>query len=116
MVQADISISLGLVVPELVINALKHAFPDGRQGKIKVDYRAQGRNWTLSVKDDGVGMLKKPDGATAGLGTSIVESLAKQLKARVYFADNHPGTAVSIVHKQVFAVDGAKAGPTAAAV
>ncbi len=116
VVQADISISLGLVVTELVINALKHAFPDGRQGKIKVDYRAQGRNWTLSVKDDGVGMLKKPDGATAGLGTSIVESLAKQLKARVYVADNHPGTAVSIVHKQVFAVDGAKAGPTAAAV
>jgi two-component sensor histidine kinase len=38
---ADISVSLGLIVTELVINALKHAFPQDRQGKINVDYRSQ---------------------------------------------------------------------------
>ena len=66
MVGADASVSLGLIVTELVINALKHAFPDRRKGKILVDYRAYGTEWTLSVRDDGVGM---PEGETKpGLG------------------------------------------------
>jgi two-component sensor histidine kinase len=105
-VKADVSVSLGLIVTELVINALKHAFPDERAGKIVVDYRSQGPNWTLSVNDDGVGMPQSEAGATAGLGTSIVEALARQLHARVKVADRNPGTAVSIVHAHLAAVDG----------
>ena len=57
---ADTSVSLGLIVTELVINALKHAFPDNRKGKIMVDYHARGPNWDLSVGDDGVGMPTDP--------------------------------------------------------
>ena len=48
--------SLGLIVTELVINALKHAFPDHRKGKIVVSYHCDGDAWTLSVADDGVGI------------------------------------------------------------
>ena len=104
-VTADISISLGLIVTELVINALKHAFPGGRPGKIEVDYRSRGPNWTLSVGDDGVGIPGDPAYAKPGLGTSIVEALARQLHARVQVADSQPGTAVSIIHTQIAAVD-----------
>ncbi len=107
-VGADISISLGLIVTELVINALKHAFPDDRGGKIVVDYRSQGPNWTLCVGDDGVGMPQDSTQAPPGLGTSIVEAIAKQLRARVLIADRRPGTAVSIVHTQIAAVDALK--------
>jgi signal transduction histidine kinase len=39
VVSANSSVSLGLIITELVINALKHAFPDQRQGKITIDYR-----------------------------------------------------------------------------
>ena len=105
VVQADVSVSLGLIVTELVINALKHAFPAGSHGRIMVGYQAQGPNWTLSVGDDGVGM---PDGlarAKPGLGTSIVEALARQLRARVKVADGRPGTDVSIIHAHLAAVD-----------
>jgi two-component sensor histidine kinase len=110
-VLADVSVSLGLIVTELVINALKHAFPGGRGGKIKVDYLSHGPNWTLSVGDDGVGM---PQGdVTQGLGTSIVEALAKQLQARVHAADAKPGTLVSVIHTQIVAV---ATEPEAAAV
>ncbi len=97
---ADASVSLGLIVTELVINALKHAFPDGRNGKIVVDYRANGAEWTLSVADDGVGMPADPEAVEPGLGTSIVEALAKHLKANVQVANAGPGTAVSIMHAQ----------------
>jgi two-component sensor histidine kinase len=95
---ADTSVSLGLIVTELVINALKHAFPGNRGGRILVDYRCCGPDWTLSVKDDGVGIAGDPGIAKAGLGTSIVEALAKQLGAEIKVIDAHPGTEVSIAH------------------
>lgn len=88
------SVSLGLMVTELVINALKHAFPDDRVGTIKVAYRTSDASWALSVADDGVGM---PDGVgRPGLGTSIVRALATQLRADVKLVDMKPGTAVWI--------------------
>jgi two-component sensor histidine kinase len=114
-VPASTSVSLGLVVTELVINSLKHAFPGRRKGKILVGYKAHGPNWTLSVRDDGVGMPEDPASAKAGLGTTIVETLAKQLKARVQVASANPGTLVSIVHTQIAAVDEASE-PTQEAV
>ena len=93
-VGADVSISLGLVVTELVINALKHAYPDERGGNIVVRYSSSVTAWVLSVSDDGVGMAKGLRAAKAGLGSSIVEALAKQLHAEVAVTDAHPGTQV----------------------
>ena len=97
-VPAEMSASLGLIVTELVINALKHAFPDDRAGKIEVAYKSKGEDWTLSVRDDGVGIKSEPKAAKAGLGTSIVEALSKQLRATVEVTDAKPGTRVSVVH------------------
>ncbi len=93
----DISVSLGLIVTELVINALKHAFPQHRPGTIIVTYTVDGDAWKLSVMDDGVGVTHDP-GAKPGLGTSIVEALARHLQAAVETADAAPGTRVSIIH------------------
>jgi len=98
-VDANISVSLGLIVTELVINALKHAFPGRNQtGKIKVDYLSEGTGWTLTVGDNGVGMPGGQAGAKPGLGTGIVDALSKQLDASVSVTDAGPGTTVSIVH------------------
>jgi len=96
---ADVSVSLGLIVTELVINALKHAFPEQRGGSIVVGYKTNRSDWSLSVSDDGVGMPKSRAPAKAGLGTSIVEALAKQLDAGVVIAEGNPGTVISIVHR-----------------
>jgi two-component sensor histidine kinase len=98
VIDADVSVSLGLIVTELVINALKHAFPDHRAGKIKVGYASKGTDWALSVSDNGVGMPADAASAKPGLGTSIVEALARQLDAKVRIANGRPGTSVSIVH------------------
>ena len=98
MVEADTSVSLGLIVTELVINALKHAFPSGRHGTITVDYHYDDPAWFLSVRDDGVGMPGNLDRAQAGLGTSIVEALARKLRAVIHVDDQNPGTAIHISH------------------
>ena len=95
---ADRSVSLGLIVTELVINSLKHAFPaDSDKGSITVGFHATGEEWSLIVSDDGAGFHGEHDGAKPGLGTGIVNALAAQLSASVVVTDGDPGTVVSIV-------------------
>ena len=105
MVAAEVSVSLGLMVTELVINALKHGFPDARHGAITVRYRALGPDWSLSVTDDGIGMAADRSGTKVGLGTSIVEALANQLRAEVRRSDAEPGAVVSVVHSGAVAAN-----------
>ncbi len=92
------AVSLGLIVTELMINALKHAFPDAKQdNKIGVRYQANPSGWRLTVTDNGVGKLDENSPlARAGLGTSIVAALAEQLSARVEIRSSAAGTSVSI--------------------
>lgn len=92
--------SLGLIVTELVMNALKHASLDARaEGQIIVRYETAGTDWKLSVCDNGVGWL---DGVFAqqksGLGTGIVRALSQQLDAQVETLSGAQGTTVSITH------------------
>ncbi len=95
-VTPDEAIGLGLITTELVINALKHAFPKGK-GQVTVTYESQKNKWKLSIGDDGVG-LKSNSARDEGLGTSIVESLAVQLDAEVSRISTERGTVVSVSH------------------
>ncbi|MFZ4689784.1 MAG: sensor histidine kinase [Polymorphobacter sp.] len=97
-VTANASVSIGLVVTELVINSLKHAFPGDRKGHILVDYVGSGNGWTLKVSDDGIGMQGEAD-VSAGLGTNIISALARHLGADVTVSDGRPGTHVALIHK-----------------
>jgi chemotaxis protein methyltransferase CheR len=92
--------SFGLIVTELVMNALKHAFPDEKvEGQITVAYDTVGTNWKLSVSDNGIG---QPGGVFAkensGLGTGIVKALSQQLDAQFATVAGPEGTTVSITH------------------
>ncbi len=93
------AVSIGLIITELVINALKHAFPGDRAGEILVGYDVERAGWCLSVSDNGVG--RRDDGhehTRTGLGTNIVEALAHQLNARIEVSSGPQGTSVSIIH------------------
>ena len=103
IVSSHQAVSLGLIVTELVINALKHAFPDDRDGSVIVSYQVQPLGWTLSVTDDGVGRPPPSPTARIGLGTSLIDAMARQLDARVVMSDATPGTRAAIVN-----VDGDK--------
>jgi two-component sensor histidine kinase len=105
-VDARVCVSLGLIVTELVINALKHAFPGGGPGKITVDYNLHGPNWVLCVCDNGVGMPPTGAAVRTGMGTTIVQALATQLNASVEITAENPGTKVSIHHAQIALLQG----------
>ncbi len=92
-VETDRAVSLGLIVNELVTNALKYAYPGG-EGEIRVGLRQQGDTMHLTVEDDGIGY---PEGATpkgSGLGSVIVSAMARQVKATVEVDSGPCGTRV----------------------
>lgn len=97
-VPSEEAVSLGLIVTELVINALKHAFSlSAKGGRIVVGYESRGQDWKLSVSDNGRGMPKTiPGDKSKGLGTTLVTALAQQLEAQVGTASNHTGTTISV--------------------
>lgn len=85
------AISFGLLTTELVINALKYAFPK-EEGEIVVRYECENSHWKLSIEDNGVGYVKNPE--SQGLGTSIVSSLSRQLQAQLTLHSSPRGTSV----------------------
>jgi two-component sensor histidine kinase len=94
------AVSIGLIVTELVMNALKHAFPsEKKDAAIVVSYKVSDTDWKLTISDNGGG---KPDLSAVekkgGLGISLVKSLAKQLDAGVETVSDSHGTAVTITH------------------
>jgi chemotaxis protein methyltransferase CheR len=99
-VSSSKAVSIGLIVTEGMINALKHAFPEAKEDShIVVTYAETGSGWKLAIADNGVG--KPTEGLTAaasGLGTSIVNALAQQLGANVDLASGPSGTVLSVVH------------------
>jgi chemotaxis protein methyltransferase CheR len=94
------AISLGLIVTELVINALKYAFPDhSKAAAVTVRYEINGTDWKLTVSDNGVGRAEQGGPpAKGGLGTSLVKALAQQLDAKVVIISGPTGMSVSVAH------------------
>jgi two-component sensor histidine kinase len=95
---SDKAVSIGLIVTELMINAVKYAFPVKKAGAlVHVTYESQGPDWKLTVSDNGVG--KGPDDVAetaGGLGTIIVKALVQQLGARMDVVSSPAGMSVSI--------------------
>ncbi|MBX9634553.1 MAG: sensor histidine kinase, partial [Magnetospirillum sp.] len=85
----DDAVPLGLVVNEAVSNALKHAFPDGRPGAIRVGF-VGGDDFVLTVVDDGIGLHSRPKGN--GIGTTIMNSLAGQMDAVTNLTNRKDGS------------------------
>jgi PAS domain S-box-containing protein len=81
------AVPLGLLVNELVTNALKHAFPDGRRGHVsaRVSVSADGARGTLTVSDDGVGFQAAAAAGGTSTGLAIVDALSRQLGGRARF-------------------------------
>ena len=91
-----------LMLNEILMNALKHAFPDGRKGTLFIELRNTSDLLTIYVCDDGIGM---PDAKVGGgFGNRLVTTLARQLQAEVLWLPGHPGTVVEIKspHNKVY--------------
>jgi len=105
-VDPDRAVAVGVIVNELVMNALKYAYPAGK-GAIRVAIRNTGNNRAvLSVEDDGVGIAPQsdpPDRKSTGLGQRIVKAMGEKLNAQIETDPAHAGTRVLVsfdMHKE----------------
>jgi two-component sensor histidine kinase len=87
-------------VTELVINAIKYAFPAAREGaRILVTFQFDRSDWKLTVSDNGVGKgTQAPSASGSGLGTAIVGALTKQLGAQLREVSTSTGLRVEVTH------------------
>ena len=88
--------SLGLIVTELILNAIKYAFPmEKADALILVTYETDAGDWKLTVSHNGCGKVAG-NVPNAGLGTAIVEALVKQLDARMDAVTGKTGTMIAV--------------------
>jgi len=87
------AVLLGLILNELVTNAVKHAFPGGRAGRIQVHLEALETRLRLSVEDDGVGIDgSSRTGADTGQGQALVLGLAHELEGNLELQSTASGS------------------------
>jgi len=86
---------VALLVSETVSNALRHAYPAGRSGRISVVVRRTGGSLELIVADDGVGL--PPEGPSkTGFGLTVAQLMAQQLRGRLTTESTQPGVRLSV--------------------
>jgi PAS domain S-box-containing protein len=93
-ISSDRAAPLGLVLNEILTNAIKHGFSEGRDGTLTVVARREGDTATISISDDGAGMPSEV--RSEGLGKTLISRLSRQLGARTTWTDAQPGTTVTI--------------------
>jgi two-component sensor histidine kinase len=92
-IDPDRAVAIGIIVNELVMNAVKYAYPDGA-GPIHVDLIARNEDLVLSIADNGVGLNARTDPRSTGMGQRIVTAMALKLAASVERDPAHPGTRI----------------------
>lgn len=88
--------SLALLLNELVGNAVKHAFPDGRRGQLTIQIKRAEKGLAIAVEDDGVGLDHSPP-PNGSFGKTLITMLVQQLKGQLSWLDMEPGTRAAIV-------------------
>ena len=94
-IDPDRAVAIGIIVNELVINAVKYAYPDG-SGPIHVELARAGDEIVLSVADQGIGLAATPAPGSTGMGRRIVDAMAAKLDARIAVDPAGLGTRVVV--------------------
>jgi PAS domain S-box-containing protein len=108
MLDINTAVPLGLLMNELISNALKHAFPNGRNGVISISGGEEGDLITLVVRDNGIGIPAGLDWKnTTSLGMRLVTSLIDQVDGTIVL-DRNLGTTFTLTIRRKSAIGGAE--------
>lgn len=94
----DKAVSLGVIVNELVSNACKYAYDEGKPGEIRIRFtRDSGDGFRLEVEDDGRGIKKDSGPQGTGLGSKLIDAMARSLSSSLEFDPAHAGCRAVLV-------------------
>src|SRR5436309_5336319 len=99
-IDPDRAVAIGIIVNELVMNAVKYAYPDGA-GPIHVELKSDADDIVLAIADDGVGLNAKADPRSTGMGQRIVSAMAAKLDATAERDPNHHGTRIVLRFRRI---------------
>ena len=91
-IDVNVAIPCGLIVNELFSNSLKHAFPNGKSGTIRVGLVKTQQEYVLTVADDGIGMPSRDFFRMSSLGLQLVHVLAKQINGTITYSNERGAT------------------------
>jgi len=90
------AVPIGLIINEAVTNALKHAFPDNKKGKVTIRLQhSEQDNFLLSIHDNGIGLPDDIDKVSGSLGISLIKGLTGDIDAR-FTINNNNGTKITV--------------------
>jgi PAS domain S-box-containing protein len=87
---------LALLLNELIGNAVKHAFPEGRRGRLTIQVGRIEKKLQILIEDDGIGLRHAP-APEGSFGRTLINMLVQQLKGQLTWRDIEPGTRAEIV-------------------
>jgi len=92
-IAANNASAIGLVINELLVNAIQHAFADGRAGTLSVQSRTEAGTALIDIADDGPDLTGNP---ASGLGLTLIDRLSRQVGVKANWTNLAPGTRVSL--------------------
>jgi two-component system, sensor histidine kinase PdtaS len=93
-------VPLGLIINELVTNALKYAFPGERPGRVVIAFSRERDHYVLIVEDNGVGMSESIKGS--GLGLHLLQGFSRAIDGKIEIRSTSAGTVVSLKFEAPF--------------
>ena len=100
-IDIDTAIPIGLITNELLTNAIKHAFPDNRQGIIQIGLEVQESGFLkLLYHDNGIGKNNSVASSGTGFGTNLIQLLTRQLEGTITENISN-GTTITFLFKKV---------------
>jgi two-component sensor histidine kinase len=92
VISTDRAVSVGVVVTELVTNAIKYAYPDRNDGEVRIRLFRDREGLRLIVEDDGIGWAGRGDIQGTGIGSRVIKAMAMNLQCEVVYDAAHKGT------------------------
>jgi two-component sensor histidine kinase len=96
IIPTDLAVPLGLIINELVTNAIKHSQPSSGGGRVQIVHRTAADSFSITVSDEGNGPPPHADAQTAGIGARMVEAFARQVDGAIKKGRNPDGYFVTV--------------------
>jgi two-component sensor histidine kinase len=96
LIRTDLAVPLGLIVNELVTNAIKHSRPSSRTGRVQIVLKMAPESFSIAVSDKGNGPPRQADTQSSGLGARMVAAFARQVDATITTGCSSAGYAVTV--------------------